>query len=166
MEKVFEEAKLGRVSRELAQAVFAAFPDFRTFATMFDHDGEGIGEADGSSLWIKVAAPGSNPDLQIIIWVDEVATPSFEFGPTHCHETPDSEGYRVVVDRLRSVFADQLVAVYKLDGPCAGRGTWLNLSVPEELLDLLTDPWSATKVRIESWTGKADREISLADLSS
>ncbi|WP_443747630.1 hypothetical protein [Asticcacaulis solisilvae] len=102
--------------------------------------------------------------LRLGVWVDEYPSPSLAFGPSHCHEAADTQGYAEIVAGLCKIFADEWVVVYDVGGEHPGHGRWMDLTEPDALADYLTDPYSPDIIDIKSWTGRRDGRFGLSDL--
>jgi hypothetical protein len=145
---------LGAFSKQLAAEVFNAIPQLQQHAWMIPS-----GEPDGLSLDVVVPSPTLDEPRLLEVWVDEVATPSIGFGPTHRHESPDAEGIAAVIDLARAVLADQVVIIEDVGGQYPGHGDWIDLREPDALVDALTSPYSPGRAILKSWSGSADRNI-------
>jgi hypothetical protein len=154
-----DEDALGSFSKRLAVAVFAAFPDARHHATMIRS-----GEKDGLSLSVVFPSPTKDDDRCMQIWVDEVATPSVEFGATHTHYGADDMGICETVELCQAVLDDRLLIIQDLGGEYDGHSSWIDLREPEALEEELTNRYSPGRAILKSWSGKADREIGLENL--
>ena len=131
-----DEEALGSFSKRLAVAVFAAFPDARRHATMIRS-----GEKDGLSLSVPFPSPTKEEDRCMQIWVDEVATPSIEFGPSHTHYSADDMGIHETVELCRAVLDDRLLIIQDAGGKYDGHSSWIDLRDPEALEEELTSPY-------------------------
>ena len=150
----YVDSVAGAFSRSFAAALFEALPHFQQYAWMIES-----AEPDGLSLDLEVPSPTSDEARQLVVWVDEVITPSIEFGPTHTHRSPDAAGIAEVVELARAILADQILILEEVCGEHPGYGTWIDLRDPDELLDELTSPYSPGKALLKSWSGLADREV-------
>ena len=154
-----DEAALGAFSKRLASAIFAAFPDARELARMMRS-----GETDGFSLSVIFPSPTNDADRFVEVWVDEVATPSIGFGPSHTHFGADEGGIAETVELCRAIMSDRVVIMQDIGGEHDGHAAWLDLRDPEDLEEELTSPYSPGRVRLKSWSGAADREAGLDTL--
>jgi hypothetical protein len=152
----YDHAQLGSLSQRLATAVFAARPELRQSASM-----ESGAEADGLSVVIQVTSPTNDEARSVVVWVDEKATPSIGFGPTHTHKRPDDTGIAAILDTPLGVLTDQVVIVEDVGGEYPGFGTWLDLRVADALEEALTDKYSPGRAILKSWSGRADRQVDL-----
>lgn len=155
----FESSALGAFSQRLSAAIFEAFPQFRADAAMIES-----GEKDGLSLKLIVQSPTGDQERTPQVWVDEKATPSIGFGPDHTHESEDDEGISAIVDMLQAMLADQLIILEEIDGNYPGSSRWIDLREPDALEEQFTSQYSGSRFRLKSWSGRADREIDIADL--
>jgi hypothetical protein len=150
---------LGSVSKRLAAALFAAIPEARNHVSMFQS-----GEADGQSLIVRIPSPSGDSERCVQIWVDEVATPTIEFGPTHTHCSADHNGVAEVVDLCQAILQDNLLIIQDVGGQHDGSSGWLDVRGPEALTEELTDPYSPGSAKLKSWSGRADRDVGLESL--
>jgi len=113
---------------------------------------------------LDLLPPTGDKTLRLGVWVDEYPSPSLAFGPSHCHEAADTEGYAEIIARLRNIFADECVVIYDVGSEFPSYGRWLDLTEPDALVDCLTDPYSPDVVDIKSWTGRRDGRFGLGDI--
>lgn len=149
-----DEATLGAFSKRLASALFSAFPDARARAQTIHS-----GEADGLSLSVLFPSPVNDADILLQVWVDEVATPSVGFGPSHTHFAPDEIGIAEAIDPCRAIMSDQLLIIQDIGGEYDGHAAWLDLRNAQALEEEITSLHSPGRARLKSWSGLADREI-------
>ena len=154
-----DQDALGSFSKRLAATVFAAFPDARRYASMIRS-----GEKDGQSLNIVIPSPTEDDGRYIEIWVDESATPSIGFGPSHKHYSPDDAGISETIELCRAILYDRLLIIQDVGGEYDGHSDWLDLRYPEALEEELTSPYSPGRAILKSWSGKADRMVGLDNL--
>jgi hypothetical protein len=154
-----DEAALGAFSKRLASALFTAFPDARQNARMVPS-----GETDGLSLSVLFPSPTRDEGRCAEVWVDEVATPSIGFGPSHTHFTADNSGIAETVEFCQAIMADRLLIIQDIGGEHDGHSSWMDLRDPEALGAELTSPHSPGRALLKSWSGAADREIGPEDL--
>jgi hypothetical protein len=152
----YDHAQLGSLSQRLATAIFAARPDLRQSASM-----ERGAETDGLSVVISVTSPTNDEARSVVVWIDERATPSIGFGPTHTHEGSDDTGIAAILDTLVGVLTDQVVIVQDVGGDYPGFGKWLDLRIVDALEEELTDKYSPGRALLKSWSGRADRQVKL-----
>ena len=155
----FDPKVLGATSRRLAHAVLTALPGLEQYASMMEGQ-----EADGLSLILKVPSPSGDTGRSLVIWVDEVCTPSIEFGPTHTHEAPDGEGIAAVVDRAKAILADEMVIIVDVGGRYTGTAGFMDLRDPDALLEELTSRYSPGQALLKSWSGQSDRFVSTENI--
>ncbi len=72
----------------------------------------------------------------------------------------DEEGFADIVDFIGAMMDDQLLIIEEVGGPYDGHAKWFDMREPDALEDYLTDPLHSGRVRLKSWSGKADREVS------
>ncbi|MEM9965968.1 MAG: hypothetical protein AAGC58_11535 [Asticcacaulis sp.] len=157
-EQRLHDGELGPVSTGLAAVLFDACPHLRDFAKMTTGC-----EGTGQSLLIEVPSPTGDPNRTLVIWTDEAATPSIEFGPSHTHESADIGGYNAILKLAEKIFSEELVIAVELGGPIK-HAFWLDLSTPDSLADELTSPYSSGRLMIKSWAGGRDRHADLNDI--
>jgi len=150
----------GSISRRLSLAIFSVMPELRQYASAIQS-----GEKDGMSLNLIIPSPTGDEARLCQVWVDEVATPSIGFGPSHTHERPDDAGIAVILDLLRAILADQVLIIEDAGGAYSGSGGWIDLRDPEALEEELTSPYSPGRALLKSWSGKADRPVSTDTLA-
>lgn len=63
-----------------------------------------------------------------------------------------------------AVVDGEIVDAVHIGGPGDGSGGMLDLVEPGALADELTSPWSAGRIRVRTWSGRGDRELSLDEL--
>lgn len=155
----FDHDALGSFSRRLASAVFDAMPEFQQHARNIQS-----GETDGSSLLVAVPSPTNDDARQLMIWVDEIATPSIGFGPDHTHESSDEDGIVAIIDRAQAILDDKLLVIEDVGGTYSGHRSWLDLREPDAIEEELTSPYSPGRALLKSWSGRADRQVSIDSL--
>jgi hypothetical protein len=154
-----DEAALGAFSKRLASALFEAFPDARQNARMIRS-----GEADGLSLSALFPSPTKDDQRCVEGWVDEVATPSIGFGPSHTHYASDDIGISDTVELCRAIMSDRLLIIQDVGGEYDGHCSWMDLRDPEALEEEITSPYSPGRATLKSWSGEADREVGPEDV--
>ncbi len=150
---------LGATSRRLYDAIAASLPYLLLFARA-----EPAKEPGGLSLHIDVQAPTRDPGRPFVIWVDDRGAPSIGFGPDHYHEYDDDEGIAELIDWADAILNDEVVVIEPADPSHPWRAHWIDLREPDELEDTMTMPGSPDRVRLKSWSGNADREVSIESL--
>ena len=123
------------------------------------------GETDGLSLNLVIPSPTGDEARQCVVWVDEVATPSIGFGPSHTHEQSDDDGIAAILNILHAILADQLLIIEDVGGTYSGHGAWIDLRDPEALEEELTSPYSPGRALLKSWSGKIDHPVSTDTLT-
>ena len=100
----------------------------------------------------------------------EATTRAWAFGGWHTHENvwgaglEDRVARAALLDLIGGILADRFVACEDVGGIRHGFATILDLSEDSGLLDLLTSRHAPDRMRLRSWTGQHDREVSLTDL--
>lgn len=102
----YDPAQLGSFSQRLAAAVFAVRPELRKSARM-----ERGAEPDGLSVIIRAPSPTNDEARSVVIFLDEKATPSIGFGPSHTHGSADDTGIAAILGILLGVLSDQVVII-------------------------------------------------------
>ena len=153
---IFEPSQLGSFSRQMWAALAAAVDP----ATMRGELFEGR-ETDGKSLMVKMGSPTGDQERQIVVWVDEVVTPSLLYGPSHCHEADDAGGIVRIIDLISQIMSDRLVIAMEIGGLTPGWGRWLDLAEDDAILEELTEPYASGHFVIKTWTGAGDRDVQL-----
>ena len=153
----FDRGLLGQLSKRVCNILFSALPDLEKYASCWQSV-----ENDGLSLSLTVPSPTGDEQRSIYIWIDERATPSIGFGPAHCHEAPDEVGIAVLLDLTIAILADEFVVAEEIGGEHPRYADWLDLREDLALEEVLTCPSSSGRILIKSFSGAADREISLS----
>ena len=156
----YDQSALGSVSRRLSLAIFSVMPELQQYASTIHS-----GETDGMSLNLVIPSPTGDEARICQVWVDEVATPSIGFGPSHTHERSDDAGIAAILGLLRAILADQLLIIEDVGGTYSGHRSWIDLRDPEALEEELTSPYSPGHALLKSWSGKADRPVSVDTLA-
>lgn len=92
-----------------------------------------------------------------------------EFGDWHTHgelervESRHASTTTAVIGLLEAIVRDQRVLVYAEHSAREESVELVNVSDHDAILDELTAPRGPNRIRIESWGGSADREISLVE---
>jgi hypothetical protein len=142
----------------LACAVFLVFPELAEQTAVYQSI-----ESDGLSLHLELSSPSGDADRTLILYIDEQVGPTFSFGPGHCHDDMDG-GFTEIVDLIGAILDDQFVIIEEIGGPYDGHAEWFDLREPDALEDYLTHPDHSGRVRLKSWSGRADREVSIDTL--
>ncbi len=152
------------MSLRLSDAVFSSLPSLRHYASM-----ERSGELDGLSLYVAVPSPTEDPERELVIWVDQYGSPSVGFGPTHDHgslhaDDDDEDGIFAMLGLVSAILQGDLLIVEEAGDENTRCGYWIDLREPDALMECLTEPDSPGRLWLKSWSGKADREVSLESL--
>jgi hypothetical protein len=129
------------------------------------------GESDGLSLIVTVPSPTEDSSREedtgreFVIWVDDTGTPSIGFGADHTHENIEEDGMAAIIDRAKAILEDKLLIMEDIGGEYPGPFSWMDLRDPEALAEELTSRYSSGQVSLKSWSGNADCQIGLDDLS-
>ena len=160
-----DEGRITTEARLFGADLFARSPELRRHAAMERRHGR-----DAWTLVVRVPAPSGDPRSELVVWVDGGDDPSVAFGGWHTHENvwgaglDDRAGRAALLDLIDGILADRFVACEDVGGVGDGFATILDSSEEDGLLDLLTSRYSPERVRLRSWTGRLDREVTLDDL--
>lgn len=158
---MLEISLLGEISRRFLSALVARYPTFLEYSTMVEQS-----EPDGLSLSICIPSPTGDEGRAVYIWVDESVTPSVGFGPGHTHCEADDLGIVQAIALVGAVLSDHILVATDMGGKFDGHSAWLDLRDPLALISELTSPYSPGSLRLTSYSGAADRLISLSDLDA
>jgi hypothetical protein len=150
---------LGSFSQRLAAALFENFPIAKHRASMIESE-----EPDGQSLIARIPSPVGDSERDVLIWVDEAATPSIEFGPSHTHGSPDDSGIAEVLELCKAILSDQFLIIQDQGGKYDGHAGWVDIREPDALIEELTSPYSPGHAVLKSWSGRADRVVGVDGL--
>lgn len=162
-----DETRVTSESRSFAADLFARFPELRRQAAM-----ERLPGGDRWTLVVKVRAPSGDPRSELVVWVDAGDDPSVAFGGWHTHGSvcgagsEDGAEREALLDLVAGIFSDRFVLCEDVGGVGSGSSTILDLSLPDALLEELTDEYSPGRARLRSWSGRLDREVCLEDLEN
>ena len=166
MPSPFDIDNLTDTSREFAREFLGRFPALASCCSTQSLEG-----IPGNHLAIQIDSP-AGADRKVCIWMEGEHEPSLVFGAdgwhthnTHYRELGDGR-YRneSLLDLLQAILTDEFVICEEPDAPPDRMSSVLDLRDPTALLDEVTSPGSSERIRIKSFTGRADRETSLADL--
>lgn len=161
-----DEAKLGATSRALARATSALNEMLRNSAQM-----EPGVEPDGHSIVVDCESPTGDPSRTLGVWIDESGISSIGFGDWHTHgdvltgDRSPTDQVHAVTDLLAAILADEFVLTVDVGGEYPGHVSVLDLRVADALPEELTSKYSPGKLIVKSWSGGADRQVGLSDLS-
>ena len=158
--------QLTDLSREFARQFLARFPALASSCSS-----EAIEGVPGQHLRILIDSPAGS-DRNVTIWMESGDEPSLAFGTggwhTHNEHTREVEHglYReeTLLDLLQAILGDEFVVFEEPDAKPRPFSSVLDLRGPNALLDELTSPHCSKRVRLKSFTGRSDREVSLDDL--
>jgi len=68
---------------------------------------------------------------------------------------------RTIIEIVEAIFEDKFVLLEDVGGEYEGHQDILDLRIKDSLEDALTSPYSPKRLKIKSWSGKIDREISV-----
>jgi hypothetical protein len=158
--------QLTALSREFARQFLVRFPTLSSSCSS-----EVIEGVPGRHLLIRVDSPAGS-DRNVTMWMESGDEPSLAFGTggwhTHNEYTREVEPglYRAesLLDVLQAILGDEFVVLEEPDAAPRPFSSVLDLRGPSALLDELTSPHCSKRVRLKSFTGRRDREVSLDDL--
>jgi hypothetical protein len=162
---MLNEASLSARSRQLALVVFNAFPGWKVFAKSELRAGNHEGD-----LLVEVPSPTGDKARQLSVWIDEGGEPSIGFGWWHTHASlfgcSREDEANAIVLMLKAIVADEFVITHE-GGLPEDSDPWgvLDLREQDALEEALTSKYAGHALRILSWTGAADRTITLNDLN-
>ena len=64
---------------------------------------------------------------------------------------------------MAAIVGDEFVIIQEIGGEYDGHQTVLDLRRTDALVEYFTDRYSAERIRVKSWTGQADRDLSISD---
>lgn len=149
-----ELARLSHASSSFAARLFEAIPQARQHARM-----EGQSFAD---LLVVIPSPTGLPERQLVIWMNGGDEPSLAFSDWHTHAGLE-ESDDGIIRLAKAILADMYGVAFDV-GRSEAWGQGLDLSVPDELLEELTSPGSSGRLKIVTWSGLGDREVSVREL--
>ena len=158
--------QLTDLSREFARQFLARFPTLSSSCSS-----EVIEGVPGRHLLIRIDSPAGS-DRNVTIWMERGEEPSLAFGTggwhTHNEYIREVEPglYRdeSLLELLQAILGDEFVVLEEPDAGPSPFSSVMDLRRPNALLDELTSPHCSKRVRLESFTGRRDREFSLDDL--
>ena len=162
----FEIDQLTALSRDFARRFLARFPALASSCSS-----ESIEGVSGRHLLIRIDSPAGS-DRNATIWMENGDEPSLAFGTggwhTHNEYTREVEPglycEESLLDLLEAILEDEFVVFEEPDALPRPFSNTLDLREPTALLDELTSPHCSKRVRIKTFTGRSDREVSLGDL--
>lgn len=155
-------------SRAFAERLFARFPEL--------HDAAVLERRSGETDWlllVEQASPNPAEPDGLIVWMeDHGLTPSLAFGRWHTHADvcgggrPDGDGATGLLDLLGAILGDELVLCETVGGRSEVFPSLIDPTDIGALADEVTDPAGMGRVRLLSWSGAADREVTPASLDA
>jgi hypothetical protein len=153
-----DESKIDETSRILL-AEFSGHPACRLASVQMEALSEG-----SWSLIIAIPSPTGDPRRDVAIWLDEGRIPSLEFGAWHSHadlwDTDLRAGIRKMLAYLQRIMDGEVVLA---EAPTVSNGLpfrVVDLRDYDEVLDELTSPAIPPDMKLFSWSGAQDRELS------
>ena len=156
-----DESRITTKARLFAADLFARFPELRRHAAMERRRGE-----EAWTLMVEAPAPSGDPRSRLVVWVEGGDDPSVAFGDWHTHENVwgdfDERGEpRSLLDLIAGILADRYILCVDVGAESA---TLLDLEQDDALADEMTSGYSSGRVRLRSWSGRHDGEVTLDDL--
>ena len=158
----FQPHKLTLQSQTFFRQLMARHPDWLAFCSMENES------PDGFDLLVEVPSPTGDSERNLVLWVCNEDL-SIAFSLWHNHGDPvemlDGSPYEVrslpLLDFVDRIVTDEIVCFREADGIV---DAIMDLSQPDAILDVLTDKYSSGTIKIISWSGSADQQVSLADI--
>jgi hypothetical protein len=120
--------------------------------------------SDGrASLVIDIPSPTGDGRRAISIWLDEKLVPTLEFGAWHTHadlwDKDPVSGIRMMLGYLERITNDEILLA---ESPTVAGDMFRVVDVcdQEEILEEMTSPHNPPKMRLLSWSGARDGEVS------
>lgn len=151
---------LGPELRAIAERVIAARPACTALVRV---------EVDRGHPLVIFRSPTDEDARRMVLW-DEDGDLGLEFGGWHTHGniacwTRDAGDEVASLTAITLAIIDgELVTAVDVGGAHDGSLTTLDLAEPDALLEALTSRFSPGRMRIETWSGTGDREVSLEDV--
>ena len=111
------------------------------------------------TLLIKKQAPSGAPGSELVIWFEGADDLSMAFARWHMHGDDDE-----ILDDLEGLLSDRVVVCEDL-GLESWRNYLLDLSCDDAVLSCLSGDDAPPRIRLTSWSGSHDRELTLEDLA-
>ncbi len=129
-----------------------------------------VGTAADDARALVVRSPTDDRERDIVLWDDD-GDLGLGFGAWHTHgniarwtrEADDEESALVAI--ACSIVDDELVIAVDLGGECDGASGLLDLREPDTVLEELTRRGAPNGLRIRTWSGRGDRDVSLGELA-
>lgn len=153
----FDLDELTDVSRDFARRFLARFPALSSSCSV-----ETFAGVPGKHLRIHIDSPAGS-DRDVTIWMLNGTEPSLGFGNWHTHEDLHCE--ESLLDLLDAILRDQFVVCEDPDATPQPFSDVLDLREPDALLEELTWPRRGNRVRLATFSGRGDREVTLDDLN-
>jgi hypothetical protein len=129
--------------------------------------------SDEFDLLVEVPSPTGDKDRQIGVWMEKGVEPSVDFGAWHTHAGVEQddiaatiEGEDRIIDLIEGIMAGRHVLISYVGGRCDQFSTLIDLRVPDALLDEITSENAPNRLRIKTWSGSGDRDVTLGDLET
>ena len=152
-----DESKLDEVSR-LVLREFADHPARRVSSMSMEFRPDGA-----ASVVITIPSPTGDSRRAISIWLDENSVPTLEFGAWHTHadlwDKDLRSGFQMMLAYLERITDDEILLAESPTSP-GGLFRVVDVCDQEEILDELTSPHNPPSMRLLSWSGAKDGELS------
>ncbi len=116
-----------------------------------------------ASIVIAIPSPTGDSRRAISIWLDEKLVPTLEFGAWHTHadlwDKDLRSGVQMMLAYLKRITDGEILLA---ESPTVAGGLFRVVDVcdREEVLEELTSPDNPTNMRLLSWSGSEDGELS------
>jgi hypothetical protein len=104
-----------------------------------------------------VRSPTKDPERQVVLWSDD-GEPSLGFGSFHTHASVWEWNGKTIEGLLLAILGDQIVLA---SDPEDGHTALVDLADAGDLVELLTSRHWSDRAQLCSWSGAADREVSV-----
>ena len=156
-------SNLSPFSAWFATHLFEALPELRKYAFM-----EGESNPSGPfELLVEATSPTGDSERTLFLWIEK-GEPSVAFGAWHTHSglttEVQNEAFEKFIDLIRAILVDSFVLCYDVGGEYDGHCGVLDLRDAEALTEEITSKDSPGKVNIRSWSGSADRQVSVDNI--
>jgi len=152
-----DESTLDEISR-LVLREFADHPARSVSVVSMESRPEGA-----ESIVIAIPSPTGDNRRAISIWLDEKLVPTLEFGAWHTHadlwDKDLRSGLQMMLAYLKRITDGEILLA---ESPTVAGGLFRVIDVcdREEVLEELTSPHNLPSMRLLSWSGAEDRDLS------
>lgn len=165
MTRPLDIGELTEASREFAVGFLGRFPGLHASCSA-----ETIAGVPGRHLLIRIVSPAGE-DRNVTIWMEGGDEPSLAFGSGgwHTHDDftrqlgPNLYQDESLFDLLEAILDDQFVVFEEPDAEPRPFRSVLDLRAPNAVIEEITNPHCSDRFLIKTFSGRGDREVSLAD---